>query len=102
VFLMMNSANRDPEFFDEPDRFDIARSPNRHLTFGQGVHTCLGLQLAREEARVAVRAFLARHPGVSAAGEKSWSYIDAMVPRGLKRFDVRLTPTSAAPAGTRP
>jgi hypothetical protein len=100
VFLMMNSANRDPEFFDEPDRFDIARSPNRHLTFGQGAHTCLGLQLAREEGRIAVRAFLDRHPGVSAASENSWSYIDAMVPRGLARFQVRLTPAADTAPGT--
>jgi len=92
VFLMMNSANRDPAVFDAPNRFDITRSPNRHLTFGQGVHTCLGLQLAREEGRIAVRRFIERYPDVTFAGPDSFDYIDAMVPRGLKRFDVRLRP----------
>lgn len=90
VFLMMNSANRDPEFFDDPDRFDITRSPNRHLTFGQGIHTCLGLQLAREEGRIAVRRFLERYPDITLAGPDCYSYIDAMVPRGLKHFHVKL------------
>lgn len=92
VFLMMNSANRDPEVFVDPDRFDIQRSPNRHLTFGQGVHTCLGLQLAREEGRIAVRKFLDRFPNVSFAGPDSFDFIDAMVPRGLKRFHVQHNP----------
>jgi len=91
VFLMMNSANRDPTVFDEPNRFDITRNPNRHLTFGQGVHTCLGLQLAREEGRIAIRRFIERFPDVGFAGAGSFEYIDAMVPRGLKRFAVRLT-----------
>ena len=54
VFLMINAANRDGRVFDDPDRFDIARTPNRHMTFGQGIHICIGARLAREEGRIAV------------------------------------------------
>jgi cytochrome P450 len=92
VFLMINSANRDPAFFEDPNRFDITRTPNRHLTFGQGIHTCLGLQLAREEGRIAVRRFIERYPHVTFAKDNSFEFIDAMVPRGLKRLGVRLKP----------
>lgn len=94
VFLMINSANRDPEMFDRPEDFDITRKPNRHMTFGQGIHTCLGSQLAREEGRVAVRAFFERFPNAGFADGKPWEYIDAMVPRGLKHLNVRLDTAS--------
>jgi cytochrome P450 len=65
VLVFNGSANRDPAVFPEPDRFDIARTPNRHLAFGHGVHTCLGAMLARAEARIALRALLERLPGLT-------------------------------------
>ena len=49
VFAFMNSANRDPEAFDDAERFDIRRAQNPHLTFGHGIHFCLGAPLARLE-----------------------------------------------------
>ena len=52
VLVWEGSANRDPLVFDHPDTFDIARKPNPHLGFGQGVHYCLGANLARLELRV--------------------------------------------------
>ena len=55
VVLWFGAANRDPEVFAEPERFDPTRSPNDHITFGWGVHYCLGTHLARAE----VRAFFA-------------------------------------------
>ena len=63
VTLLIGAANRDPERFPEPDRFDISRQPNRHLAFGSGAHQCVGLNVARLEGRIAIGRFLARFPG---------------------------------------
>ena len=62
VHLMINAANRDPEIFDNPDHFDISRKPNRHLSFGLGIHICAGNNLARLEARIAFDRFVKRFP----------------------------------------
>ena len=62
VHLMINTANRDPEVFNNPDQFDIARKPNRHLSFGLGIHICAGNNLARLEARIAFERFAKRFP----------------------------------------
>ncbi len=66
VIPVLAAANRDPARFDEPDRFDVRRKPGlsaeRHLSFGRGVHFCLGAPLARLEAPTAVRAVLERFP----------------------------------------
>jgi cytochrome P450 len=62
VTLCIGAANRDPAEFAEPDRLDVARTPNRHLAFGDGVHHCVGMVLARLEGRVAIAGFLRRFP----------------------------------------
>jgi cytochrome P450 len=69
VTLCIGAANRDPQQFMEPDRFDIRRTPNRHLAFGFGIHQCAGLSLARLEARIAIGRFVQRFPSyrISAA-----------------------------------
>lgn len=69
VVGVLGAANRDPEQFAEPERLDLARSPNPHLSFGRGVHFCLGAPLARVEARVAIGELVRRFPDVRLAGE---------------------------------
>jgi len=66
------SANRDAAVFDDPFRFDIARSPNRHVAFGFGVHVCLGASLARMEMRLAFAELLARVETFTPEGPIEW------------------------------
>ena len=68
VTMCIGAANRDPAQFPDPDRLDLARTPNRHLAFGFGIHTCAGLNLARLEARIAISRFLARFPDYALDG----------------------------------
>jgi cytochrome P450 len=63
VTMCIGAANRDPSQFDDPDRFDIGRRPNRHLAFGHGDHACVGLNVARLEGRIALSALARRMPG---------------------------------------
>jgi cytochrome P450 len=67
VVAMLSSANRDEAVFPDPDRLDIARTPNRHLGFGLGIHFCLGAPLARMEGRIAFSKLLARFPNLRLA-----------------------------------
>lgn len=88
VYAMVASANRDPRMFENAETVDITRKPNRHLTFGLGIHTCMGSQLAREEARQALRGFIDRFPDFRLAGEARWR--DSVVPRGVQHLPARL------------
>lgn len=72
VLAMIGSANRDPLVFPDPDRFDITRDPNPHLSFGFGVHFCLGASLARLESRVALADLLGRLKGLALANDEPW------------------------------
>jgi cytochrome P450 len=68
VTLCIGAANRDAEPFPDPDRFDVARNPTRHLAFGSGIHMCAGMSLARLEGRIAIERFLARFPDYALDG----------------------------------
>lgn len=64
---LIGSANHDPDRFEEPERFDIARTPNRHLSFGSGIHVCLGLKLAKMETAIAYERLWTRYPNLELA-----------------------------------
>ena len=88
VLLMYASANRDAAAFPEADRFDPQRESARHLSFGEGIHFCLGAPLARLEARLALEEVLRRIPGYRVVGPVEWSM--ASVLRGPVRLPVEL------------
>ncbi len=62
VFQMLNAANRDPAYFNDPDQFDVRRQKNRHIAFGLGVHFCVGALLARTEGHVVFSTLITRLP----------------------------------------
>ena len=68
ITIAIGGANRDPAQFPNPNGFDIARKPNRHLAFGMGIHQCAGMSLARLEGQIAITRFLARFPNYALAG----------------------------------
>lgn len=83
VFLMINAANRDPRRFVDPDRLDLGRDPNPHLTFGHGLHYCVGAPLARLEAQIALPALLARLPDLTLATARL-VWLDSLIFRGVR------------------
>lgn len=72
VTTMSLAANRDPAAFDDPDRFDIHRPGGKLMSFGQGIHYCLGAALARLEGQVAFPMLLARFPSMELVAEPAW------------------------------
>ncbi len=91
LFAMLAAANTDPAVFEDPEQFDIHRAPNPHLSFGSGVHVCLGLKLARMEAEIAFERLLTRYPRLELAvprGEVVWNRRIGM--RALRSLPVRL------------
>ncbi len=91
MFFMVGAANRDPAAFDNPERFDIARSPNPHMSFGAGIHYCLGAPLARLEAEIVFTKLLQRYASLSLVDTTpAWRPLINL--RGLERL-----PLSPAP-----
>ena len=89
VLLFYNAANRDPEVFADPDRFDITRSPNPHLSFGgPGPHFCLGAHLARTEMTALLRELFVRAPSIRSVGEPD--RLTSSFINGIKRLGYAL------------
>jgi cytochrome P450/class 3 adenylate cyclase/tetratricopeptide (TPR) repeat protein len=87
VVAAIGAANRDPEQFADPDRFDIARQDNHHVAFGFGIHFCLGAPLARVEAQIAIETLLRRMPRLAlAGGSPEWRQSSTL--RGLTALPV--------------
>jgi cytochrome P450 len=88
IGLYLGSANHDPEVFPDPEVLDITRDDGRHLSFGHGIHFCLGAALARLEGQIAIRALAERLPGLKlASSDLTWR--SGIVLRGLKQLPVR-------------
>lgn len=85
VYAMVNAANHDPEVFENAARFDITRTPNRHLTFNHGIHFCLGAPLARAEGRIAITRLFARFPNLALASDTA-DYMDTLTMRGVREM----------------
>lgn len=85
VYAMVNAANHDPEVFEDAARFDITRTPNRHLTFNHGIHFCLGAPLARAEGRIAITRLFARFPNLALASDTA-EYMDTLTMRGVREM----------------
>jgi cytochrome P450 len=87
VALLFGSANRDPEVFARPDQLDLGRDPNPHMSFGAGIHFCLGAPLARLELEISLSTILRRLPGLELVAEPEWK--PNYIIRGLRELRVR-------------
>ncbi|WP_327245593.1 cytochrome P450 [Streptomyces sp. NBC_01320] len=88
VALLFGSANRDPARFADPDTLDLSRQENPHITFGAGIHFCLGAPLARVELAASFGELLRRAPRMRLVSEPEWN--PGYVIRGLKELRVEL------------
>jgi len=88
VVVWEGSANRDPARFDDPDTFQLQRDPNPHLTFGHGVHFCLGAHLARLEIRVALEETLRAVPSFALTAPPVWTRSNRHT--GIRHLPLRL------------
>jgi cytochrome P450 len=89
ILLNFAAANREPEMFERPDTFDIHRTgANRHISFGKGIHFCLGAGLARLEARIVLELLAERLPSLRLVEDQSFTFFPNITFRGPDRLDV--------------
>ncbi len=92
IFPWLVSANRDERQFPNPNRFDITRKPNKHLTFGHGIHACLGAPLARLEAAIALPLLLDQLPDLRVKRDAPIPVVDSGVVFGPRALPVTYSP----------
>jgi cytochrome P450 len=90
VLVALLAANRDARQYDDPDRLYVTRSPNAHLSFGHGIHYCLGAPLARLEGEIAIGRLIARFDRITLATSASPQYRNSTLMRGLVALPVHL------------
>lgn len=88
VRIILGAINRDPNSFENPDRFDITRNPNKHLSFGAGVHFCLGQVLARLEAQIVFPIILEKFPQLQLVTQDP-EWVGGTTFRGIESFFVK-------------
>jgi len=88
IIAAIGAANRDPSHFPDPDRLDIARPDNRHVSFGFGIHFCLGAPLARVEGQIALGTLLHRMPDLALQTGATLDWRESSALRGLKGLPV--------------
>ena len=91
IVLLIGSANRDPAAFDEPDRLDVGRAEGSHISFGRGIHHCIGAPLARLEGRIVLEVLLERFASMRLLTERP-VYRGGVVLRGLESLPVAAVP----------
>jgi cytochrome P450 len=92
VAVSLGAANRDPGRYPDPDSFDVFREDKQHLSFGDGVHKCLGMHLARMEMRVLLNAVLDRLPGLRLDPDAEDPHIHGLIFRSPPNLPVRFDP----------
>ena len=92
IVVLLGAANRDPDVFDDPDRLDVGRGDRAHLSFGRGIHHCLGAPLARLEGRIALEMLLERFSRIGLLAERP-RFRKTLVLRGLESLPLRCVAT---------
>ena len=91
VFVLLAAANRDPRQFPNPERFDVGRTPNDHVAFGEGIHFCLGAPLARLEGVIAIGSVIERFPKLRLSDpEAKLAYRGSLALRGLESLPLAI------------
>ena len=88
IVLLLGSANRDPDVFEAPDTLDVGRGDRSHLSFGRGIHHCIGAPLARLEGRIVLEMLLERFSRIGLRGEPP-RFRNSIVLRGLESLPLR-------------
>src|SRR6266516_7256326 len=93
IFTWLASANRDPAQFAEPERFDIMRTPNRHVAFGHGIHFCIGAPLSRMETSVALPMIIRQLPNLRVVRDKPPELFEGRFLFGFKHLPITFDAT---------